>query len=257
MKVCQELSGSCAAALQQACNCSTMILVDRAKLLIIDDDQQLAEMLTEYFAPERLDVTACLSGEEGLATLKADDHQLVVLDIMLPGMSGLDVLKQIRAFSDVPTIMLTAKGDDIDRILGLELGADDYLSKPFNPRELLARIKAILRRGPAATATTQRMQVAEIEIDVTAQRVLAGTESIRLTGTEFELLRCLAEAPGKTIAKEELSSRALGRRLLPYDRSIDTHVSNVRGKLSAAGVSSPTIQSRRGVGYCLLLNEKE
>lgn len=214
-------------------------------------------MLAEYFEPEPLDVVASYSGEQGLQELKAGRYQLLILDIMLPGMSGLEVLKQVRSFSDVPTIMLTAKGDDIDRILGLELGADDYLSKPFNPRELLARIKAILRRSTVSAAAIQRKKIGEIEIDEMAQKVIAGTASIRLTGTEFELLRCLAESPGKIVAKEELSSRALGRRLLPYDRSIDTHVSNVRGKLNDAGVRSPTIQSRRGVGYCLLLDESE
>ena len=214
-------------------------------------------MLTEYFEPEPMDVVASFSGEQGLQELKAGGYQLLILDIMLPGMNGLEVLKQVRSFSDVPTIMLTAKGDDIDRILGLELGADDYLSKPFNPRELLARIKAILRRSPVSATATQRKRIGEIEIDEMAQKVIAGTASIRLTGTEFALLRCLAESPGKIVAKEELSNRALGRRLLPYDRSIDTHVSNVRGKLNDAGVRSPTIQSRRGVGYCLLLEESE
>lgn len=234
-----------------------MSYVTTPKLLIIDDDQKLVEMLAEYFEPESLDVVARFTGEDGLKELRSGDFQLVVLDIMLPGINGLEVLRQLRSFSDIPAIMLTAKGDDIDRIVGLELGADDYLAKPFNPRELLARIKAILRRTPVSAATTQRTRIGDIEIDVMAQKVVAGSESIRLTGTEFELLRCLAETPGKIVAKEELSARALGRRLMPYDRSIDTHVSNVRGKLGAAGVRSPTIQSRRGVGYCLLLDEGE
>ena len=212
-------------------------------------------MLKEYLQPDHLAVVACLSGEEGIETLRAGDFDLVILDIMLPGMSGLDVLKQIRGMSDIPTIMLTAKGDDVDRILGLELGADDYLAKPFNPRELLARLKAILRRAPAAAATAGRLVVGGIELDAKAHKVTAGSESIRLTGTEFELLRCLAESPGVIVSKDELSKKALGRRYMPYDRSIDTHVSNVRRKLNDAGVSSPSIQSRRGVGYCLLVDE--
>ena len=212
-------------------------------------------MLKEYLQPEHLAVVACLSGEEGIDALKAGDYDLVILDIMLPGMSGLDVLKQIRGMSDIPTIMLTAKGDDVDRILGLELGADDYLAKPFNPRELLARLKAILRRAPAAAATAIRLVVGRIELDVKAQKVTAGSESIRLTGTEFELLRCLAESPGVIVSKDDLSKKALGRRHMPYDRSIDTHMSNVRRKLNHAGVSSPSIQNRRGVGYCLLVDE--
>ena len=212
-------------------------------------------MLKEYLQPEHLAVVACLSGEEGIETLRAGDFDLVILDIMLPGMSGLDVLKQIRGMSDIPTIMLTAKGDDVDRILGLELGADDYLAKPFNPRELLARLKAILRRAPAAAATAGRLVVGGIELDAKAHKVTAGSESVRLTGTEFELLRCLAESPGVIVSKDELAKKALGRRHMPYDRSIDTHVSNVRRKLNDAGVSSPSIQSRRGVGYCLLVDE--
>ncbi|MGD1976775.1 MAG: response regulator transcription factor [Gammaproteobacteria bacterium] len=226
-----------------------------ARILIIDDDRALGEMLKEYLQPDHLAVVACLSGEEGIETLRAGDFDLVILDIMLPGMSGLDVLKQIRGMSDIPTIMLTAKGDDVDRILGLELGADDYLAKPFNPRELLARLKAILRRAPAAAATAGRLVVGGIELDAKAHKVTAGSESVRLTGTEFELLRCLAESRGVIVSKDELSKKALGRRYMPYDRSIDTHVSNVRRKLNDAGVSSPSIQSRRGVGYCLLVDE--
>jgi two-component system response regulator CpxR len=229
--------------------------VTTARILIIDDDRALGEMLKEYLQPDHLAVVACLSGEEGIETLRAGDFDLVILDIMLPGMSGLDVLKQIRGMSDIPTIMLTAKGDDVDRILGLELGADDYLAKPFNPRELLARLKAILRRAPAAAATAGRLVVGGIELDAKAHKVTAGSESVRLTGTEFELLRCLAESRGVIVSKDELSKKALGRRYMPYDRSIDTHVSNVRRKLNDAGVSSPSIQSRRGVGYCLLVDE--
>lgn len=226
-----------------------------ANILIIDDDRELGEMLKEYFEPEHLDVVACLSGEEGIEALKNGDYQLVILDIMLPGMSGLDVLRKIRQMSDIPTIMLTAKGDDIDRILGLELGADDYLAKPFNPRELLARLKAILRRALSGATATGRLVVGGIELDVKAQKFTAGDRSIRLTGTEFELLRCLAESPGVIVSKDDLSKKALGRRHMPYDRSIDTHVSNLRRKLNEAGVASPSIQSRRGVGYCLLVDE--
>ncbi len=222
-------------------------------ILMIDDDQALGEMLREYLAPEHLGVDSATTGEDGIEALKKGSYRLLILDIMLPGMSGLDVLKQVRSFSEIPTIMLTAKGDDVDRILGLELGADDYLSKPFNPRELLARIKAILRRSPNNGASAQRMLVGGLELDLRAQKVTADGVEIRLTGTEFELLRCLAESPGTVVSKDELSNVALGRRHMPYDRSLDTHVSNVRGKLTAAGVTSPQIQSRRGVGYCLLV----
>ena len=212
-------------------------------------------MLTEFLAPDRLELSARVTGEDGLQALWAGSYDLLILDIMLPGMSGIDVLKQVRQKSDIPIIMLTARGDDVDRILGLEFGADDYLTKPFNPRELLARIKAIMRRARPAQTRRDRMSVAGIELDLRSRRVTAGGETIRLTGTEFELLRCLAESPAEVVSKEQLSQRALGRRNLPYDRSIDTHISNVRRKLADAGVVNPSIQSRRGVGYFLAVDE--
>jgi len=226
-----------------------------AKILIIDDDRELGEMLKEFLAPDHFELSACLSGEDGLQELQEGDYELLILDIMLPGASGIDVLKQLRQSSDIPVIMLTARGDDVDRILGLEFGADDYISKPFNPRELLARIKAILRRSGPASSRGQHATVGALELDVRARRVTAEGESIRLTGTEFELLRCLAESPGEVVSKDDLSRHALGRRYMPYDRSIDTHISNVRRKLADAGVSSPSIQSQRGVGYCLLVDD--
>jgi len=225
------------------------------KILIVDDDQELGEMLKEFLAPDHLDVTARLSGEDGLHALQDDSYDLLILDIMLPGMSGLDVLKEVRRGSDIPVIMLTARGEDIDRILGLEFGADDYLSKPFNPRELLARIKAIMRRARSDERRGSRVIVGMLELDVRSRRVSAAGEPIRLTGTEFELLRCLAESPGTVVPKEQLAQQVLGRRHMPYDRSIDTHVSNVRGKLADAGVDQPSIQSQRGVGYLLLVDE--
>ncbi len=233
----------------------TLDMKDNANILIIDDDRELGDMLREFLAPDHFDVTNCLSGEDGLKALRDGDFDLVILDIMLPGMSGIDVLREVRLHNDVPIIMLTARGDDVDRILGLEFGADDYLTKPFNPRELLARIKAIMRRVTPGTTTGHQLSVGAIVLDLRARRVTAGDEQIRLTGTEFELLSCLAKAPGETVTKEQLAREALGRRHMPYDRSIDTHVSNVRGKLTAAGVASPSIQNRRGVGYCLVVAE--
>jgi len=225
-----------------------------SKILIIDDDRELGEMLKEFLAPDHLDVSARLNGEDGLQALRDETWDLLILDIMLPGMNGIDVLKQIRQDSDIPVIMLTARGDDVDRILGLEFGADDYLSKPFNPRELLARIKAIMRRSGSDEKRGKSLTVGALQLDVDSRRVSAGGESIRLTGTEFELLRCLAESPGKVVPKEQLTQEVLGRRHLPYDRSIDTHVSNVRGKLSGAGVDNPSIRSQRGVGYLLVVD---
>lgn len=236
--------------------CHLMIMTsENPKILIVDDDQELGEMLAEFLAPDHLDVRACLSGEDGLAALIDANYDLLILDIMLPGMSGLDVLKEVRNTSDIPIIMLTARGEDVDRILGLEFGADDYLSKPFNPRELLARIKAIMRRTKPEDRSSSQMNIGMLDLDVLSRRVSTGGQPIRLTGTEFELLRCLAESPGSVVAKEQLSQKVLGRKHLPYDRSIDTHVSNVRGKLSDADVTNPTIKSQRGVGYTLLVNQ--
>ena len=229
--------------------------LSNTRILIIDDDRELGEMLKEFLAPDHFELTACLSGEDGLQALQDEKFDLLILDIMLPGISGIDVLRRVRQGNDIPIVMLTARGDDVDRILGLEFGADDYLSKPFNPRELLARIKAIMRRSQPGSGRSQRINVGAIELDVRSRRVSSGNTQIRLTGTEFELLRCLAESPGETVTKERLSREALGRRHMPYDRSIDTHISNVRGKLIAAGVASPTINSRRGVGYSLLVDE--
>ena len=209
-------------------------------------------MLREFLAPDHFRVSTAGSGEAGLESLQEGRFDLLILDIMLPGMSGIDVLQRVRRHSDMPVIMLTARGDDVDRILGLEFGADDYLAKPFNPRELLARIKAILRRARPPVDTGRRLAAGPVEIDLKSRQVTAGGKPVRLTGTEFELLRCLLDAPGDVVSRDELSREALGRRLLPYDRSIDTHVSNLRRKLENAGVGNPSIQSQRGVGYRLV-----
>jgi DNA-binding response OmpR family regulator len=223
-----------------------------ARILLIDDDRQLGSMLGDYFAADRLDLVVSTSGEEGLQRMAADRFDLLILDIMLPGLSGLEVLQRLRRSSDVPVIMLTARGDDVDRIIGLEFGADDYLPKPFNPRELVARIKAILRRAQRNGGDTTRLELGGIELDLRTHRVTVGGNDVRVTGTEFEILRCLLETPGKVVSKEQLSERALGRRLMPYDRSIDTHISNLRGKLERSGSHETTIQNQRGVGYLLI-----
>jgi two-component system, OmpR family, response regulator CpxR len=223
-----------------------------AKILLIDDDRQLGSMLSDYFVTDRLELGVSTSGEDGLEKFAEGSFDLLILDIMLPGLSGLEVLQRIRRDSDVPVIMLTARGDDVDRIIGLEFGADDYLPKPFNPRELVARIKAILRRAQRNGGDTTRLELGGIKLDLRTHRVSVGGNDLRLTGTEFEILRCLLETPGKVVSKEQLSERALGRRLLPYDRSIDTHISNLRGKLERSGSRQTTIQNQRGVGYLLI-----
>jgi len=219
---------------------------------MIDDDRELSGMITDFLATDHLDVTVRHSGEAGLEAFRSQDFDLLILDIMMPGISGLDVLKRVRNTSAVPIIMLTARGDDVDRILGLEFGADDYLPKPFNPRELVARIKAILRRAQPQAEEDRVYQLGDIRLEARTHRAAVNDNELHLTGTEFEILKCLLERPGKVVNKEYLSERALGRRLLPYDRSVDTHISNLRGKLERAGNRNETIQNQRGVGYLLI-----
>lgn len=221
-------------------------------ILLIDDDRELGRMLRDYLAADSLQLNVCCSGEAGLKELRLHKFDLVILDIMLPGINGLDVLKTLRATNDVPVIMLTARGDDVDRIIGLEFGADDYLAKPFNPRELVARIKAILRRTHSSTKKQQSWTLGSISLDTTTRSASVRGVTLALTGTEFELLRCLLQTPGEVVSKQSLSETALGRRLLPYDRSIDTHISNLRKKLEMAGNSDETIQNQRGIGYLLI-----
>jgi len=223
-----------------------------AKILLVDDDRELGNMLSDFLGADRLTLTVRNTGESGLEEFSKSRFDLLILDIMMPGISGLDVLKKIRQTSSVPVIMLTARGDDIDRIIGLEFGADDYLPKPFNPRELLARIKAILRRSQPTSNESRVLSLGDINLDTRTHRAAVHESELELTGTEFEILKCLLETPGEVVDKERLSERALGRRLLPYDRSVDTHISNLRGKLERAGNKNETIQNQRGVGYLLI-----
>ncbi|MDH5345344.1 MAG: response regulator transcription factor [Gammaproteobacteria bacterium] len=222
------------------------------RILMIDDDRELGEMITDFLAGDHLEVTVTHTGEKGIEIFQSGEFDLLILDIMMPGISGLDVLKKIRTTSSVPVIMLTARGDDVDRIIGLEFGADDYLPKPFNPRELVARIKAILRRAQPQSDDGPVLQLGDIRLDSRTHRAAVSDTELKLTGTEFEILKCLLETPGKVVNKERLSERALGRKLLPYDRSVDTHISNLRGKLEQAGNHNETIQNQRGVGYLLI-----
>ncbi|OBS09433.1 response regulator transcription factor [Acidihalobacter prosperus] len=221
------------------------------RVLLIDDDEELCEMLAEYLEAEGFEVAAAHNGEEGAQQALAGDADAVVLDIMLPGQSGLESLRQIRQQSLVPVIMLTAKGDDVDRIVGLELGADDYLPKPCNPRELVARLRAVLRRATPGMARDM-LQVGDVTIR-SAERVAewAG-ERMALTSTEFNLLETLARQAGRVVSKEELSERVLGHPLSRYDRSVDVHVSNLRRKLGQLPDGRSPIQTVRGIGYQLV-----
>ncbi|HEU5194952.1 MAG TPA: response regulator transcription factor, partial [Methylomirabilota bacterium] len=183
--------------------------------------------------------------------LLAGDYQLAVLDVMLPGLGGFDVLRKVRAASRVPVLMLTARGDDVDRIVGLELGADDYLSKPFNPRELVARIRAILRRagGGADVHAPQQLTVDDLTIDLARHVVRRSGTAVALTAVEFTLLELLVRAAGSVVRRDDLSRDALGRNLLPFDRSIDVHVSRLRKKLGPRPDGGERIATLRAVGY--------
>ena len=222
------------------------------RVLVIDDDVGLCELVEEYLGPEGYDVEAVHNGERGLDRALTSDHSLVVLDVMLPGMNGFDVLRRIRAKSGIPVLMLTARGDDVDRIVGLEIGADDYLSKPFNPRELVARIRAILRRtqsGELAGGTREAIVVGDIEMDTTTRTVRRAGELIELTVVEYDLLEKLLRSAGQIAKREDLVKEVLGRELSPFDRSIDMHVSNLRKKLGHQLNGFERIKTIRGVGY--------
>jgi len=224
-------------------------------VLLIDDDAELSKLLEEYLQSEQLELDAAHDGPSGLEKALNNQYAVVILDVMLPGMSGLDVLKQLRQKSSVPVLMLTARGSELDRILGLELGADDYLPKPFNPRELVARLRAILRRtasGGAAVAG-QPVHLADVELHPESRSVTCAGKSVTLTGAEFDLLYTFLRSPGKIISREDLTQAALSRPMSPMDRSIDVHVSNLRRKLGSYEGDQERIKAIRGSGYVYLL----
>lgn len=224
------------------------------KLLLIDDDTDLANLLSTYLAQEGFEVELAHDGERGLEMGLTEPYAAIVLDVMLPLLNGIEVLKQLRAGCRTPVIMLTAKGDDLDRILGLELGADDYLPKPCNPRELLARIKAVLRRSQhsdsAAAGEPEELIAGEITVSNPQYQAFYNNESLGLTKAEFSVLKLLAGSAQQVLSKEVLYEKALGRTFASYDRSLDMHVSNIRKKL-APHCEKDLIVSVRGVGYKL------
>src|SRR6202171_6540553 len=222
------------------------------RVLVIDDDVGLCELVKEYLGPEGYDVEAAHNGERGIARAISDEHALVILDVMLPGINGFDVLRRIRSRSRLPVLMRPARGDDVDRIVGLEIGADDYLSKPFNPRELVARIRAILRRtqpGELASSAREAFVVGDIEMDTATRTVRRAGEPIELTVVEYDLLEKLLRSAGQIARREDLVKEVLGRELSPFDRSIDMHVSNLRKKLGHQLNGFERIKTIRGVGY--------
>ncbi len=223
-------------------------------MLLVDDDVELCQLISQYLAQEGVCVDAVHSGERGLERLRSGQYGIIVLDVMLPDMDGLEVLRRVRSESRMPVLMLTARGDEQDRILGLEMGADDYLPKPFNPRELSARLQAILRRSTShpwetGVGEAQHLRVEDVELDKGARSVRRGGEEISLTTVEFDLLEQFLKSAGRVLSRQEMVQSALGREFSPFDRSIDTHVSNLRKKLGPRRDGLERIKGIRGIGY--------
>lgn len=226
-------------------------------ILLIDDDVELGELLQEFLALEGFRLTAVHNGKAGLEAANSGRYDLILLDVMLPGLNGFDVLKQLRQHSSVPVIMLTARGDSDDRVLGLEFGADDYVPKPYHHHELLARIKALFRRIELSAVEQEveevnEYQVANLTVHTTRRQALLDDHELPLTGAEFGVLLCLMEQAGDLVDKEALSQAALGRSLMAFDRSIDMHVSNLRKKLGTRADGSDWIKTVRSRGYQLV-----
>jgi two-component system response regulator CpxR len=221
-------------------------------ILVIDDDRELAGLLQRVFAREGLRAEFCHDGRQGLERALHGQYDLLVLDVMLPGIDGFELLRRLRQDSDLPTLMLTARGDDVDRIIGLEAGADDYLPKPFHTREMVARIRAILRRTQQARRGRigRIIEAADVRLDLGARAVTCEGAPIDLTTMEFDLLRTLMESAGRVLSRDALLDRIDGRQAGPFDRSIDVHISHLRRKL---GGESPRIRTIRGVGYQFVL----
>ena len=224
------------------------------RVLIVDDDIELCELVSEYLESEGFAVEAVHEGGRGVERALSGEHALAVLDVMLPGLNGFEALRRIRAASRLPVLMLTARGEEVDRIVGLEIGADDYLAKPFNPRELVARIRAILRRakpepGEGAVPTGASLSIGDIELNSETRVIRRAGEVVELTAVEFDLLNALMRAAGRVVTREELVGSVLGRKLTPFDRSIDMHVSNLRRKLGHFSGDTERIKTVRGIGY--------
>jgi len=225
------------------------------RLLIIDDDTELCELLKEYLQQEGLVTEAVHEGPPGIDRALSGDHDLVVLDVMLPDTSGFDVLRAIRNASDIPVLMLTARGDEVDRIVGLEMGADDYLAKPFNPRELLARLRAIHRRTreteqqKSKSSTAEKICAGDLILDPATRTVSKNGQFLTMTSVEFSLLQELLQQIGQIVSREQLSESVLGRKLMMFDRSIDVHISNLRKKLGRETKELERIKTIRGAGY--------
>jgi DNA-binding response OmpR family regulator len=225
------------------------------QVLIVDDDIELCRLLGERLSSEGFALEAVHDGPRGLERVLSQEHALVILDLMLPGMGGLDVLRRVRNQSPVPVLILTARGEDVDRILGLEIGADDYLPKPFNPRELIARIRAILRRTSRIAPAGGSVIVGDVQLDPAAREVRMDGVQIDLTSVEFSLLESLLRDAGHVVTREHLTETVLGRKLGPFDRVIDVHISNLRKKLGRTH-GEERIKAVRGSGYVFVIRSE-
>ena len=221
------------------------------RILVIDDDAELCKLVARFLSAEGFRVETVRTSTQGVERARSGEHELIVLDVMLPGMDGFEILRRLRAESRTPVLMLTARGDDLDRILGLEIGADDYLPKPFNPRELAARIRAILRRANASASAPNSapLVVADLELNPNSRVARIRGEVLNLTTIEFDLLDKFMKSVGRVIGREELVKEVLGREFSPFDRSIDTHVCNLRRKIGPYSNGTERIKNVRGVGY--------
>ncbi|HEV3205439.1 MAG TPA: response regulator transcription factor [Terriglobales bacterium] len=223
------------------------------RILVIDDDVELCSLVGEYLEPEGFQVESAPDGPRGLEQALNGGHLLVVLDVMLPGLNGFEVLRRLRDKSKIPVLLLTARGQDVDRIVGLEIGADDYLPKPFNPRELVARIRAILRRThterTGSGQPAEILRVGDVELDPGTRTVLRKGKAVELTSVEFNLLHVLLREAGRVVPRERLVDIVLSRKFSPFDRSIDMHVSKIRRKLGDSDSGVDHIKTVRGVGY--------
>ena len=218
-------------------------------ILIIDDDTELTDLLVQYLEPEGFSVSCVYDGESGVKKALNQPFDAIILDVMLPKLNGFEVLKAVREHSDMPVLMLTARGDDIDRIVGLEIGADDYLPKPCNPRELVARLRAILRRTQKNPVHKPIIEQHNIVVDTAKRLVTLHGHELELTNAEFNILEMLIKSPSQAFSKEELTEYALGRKFTAYDRSIDVHISNLRNKLGDNPAGEELIKTVRGFGY--------
>jgi len=220
------------------------------RVLCIDDDSRLYQLLASYLGPNGVTLEHAADGRQGLAALDAGVFDAVLLDVMMPGLDGIEVCRRIRAKSPIPVIMLTAKGDETDRVVGLEIGADDYVPKPFSPRELLARLRAVLRRAsPEAVQAT--LTIGDIAVEIASREVRVGGSPIELTGVEFDILLALARRPGRVVPRDTLLSQAGRQDVAVGDRTVDVHVSHLRRKLGDDPKSPRIIKTVRGVGYVL------